>query len=144
MGRSDEESDAITRVPAPPVPVAPVAAPPPPLSAALDPRRVRTARIVAIVADLLQIVCFPIFMAGWVSPLDDVVDVAVALVLVRLVGWHVAFVPSFIAEIVPGLDLIPTWTAAVWLATRGKGVARPARAAGEDRPSDPRSRPAGP
>ena len=35
-----------------------------------------------------------------------------------LVGWHFAFLPTFVAELVPGVDLIPTWTAAVWLVTR--------------------------
>src|SRR5437016_5245113 len=77
-------------------------------------RRIRTARIVAIVADVLQIAFFPLFVSGWLSPLDDVVDVAVAVILIRLIGWHPAFVPSLIAEIVPGLDLLPTWTVAVW------------------------------
>jgi hypothetical protein len=45
--------------------------------------------------------------------------------MVRMVGWHFAFLPTFVAELVPGVDLIPTWTAAVWFATR-RG-ARPPR-----------------
>src|SRR5215467_4245355 len=72
-----------------------------------QPPRVRAARIVAIVADFIQIAALPMFAGGWLSPLNDVLDVVVALVLLRLVGWHVAFLPSFIAEFVPGLDLIP-------------------------------------
>jgi len=84
----------------------------------LTDRRVRIARIIAIAADVLQIAAFPAFAGGWISPLDDVVDVVVALVLIWLIGWHVVFLPSFIAEIIPGLDLVPTWTAAVWFATR--------------------------
>jgi hypothetical protein len=33
--------------------------------------------------------------------------------LIRLTGWHWEFLPSFIAELVPGLDLVPFWTLAV-------------------------------
>ena len=97
---------------------APVATPPPRAQS----RRLRTARIIAIAADVLQVVLFPAFAAGWISPLNDALDVVVAVIMVRLVGWHFAFLPTFVAELVPGVDLIPTWTAAVWFATRG-GVA---------------------
>src|SRR6267378_6940042 len=83
------------------------------------PPRVRIARIVAIVADLVQIAALPVFAGGWLSPINDGLDIVVGLVLIWLVGWHLAFLPTFVAEIVPGLDLIPTWTAAVWFATRG-------------------------
>lgn len=87
-------------------------------------RRQRVARIIAIAADVLQVVLFPAFAAGWISPLNDVLDVVVAVIMVRLVGWHFAFLPTFVAELVPGVDLIPTWTAAVWFATRGGGPGR--------------------
>jgi len=35
-----------------------------------------------------------------------------------LVGFHWAFLPTFIAELLPFVDLVPSWTLAVWLATR--------------------------
>jgi hypothetical protein len=35
-----------------------------------------------------------------------------------LVLFHLRFLPTFAAELVPGLDLFPTWTAAVFFATR--------------------------
>jgi hypothetical protein len=57
----------------------------------------------------------------------------VAAVLVALVGWHWAFLPSFVAELVPGLDLVPTWTVAVWLATRGRALESGAKGAIEGR-----------
>ncbi|HKA37626.1 MAG TPA: hypothetical protein VKH43_12455 [Thermoanaerobaculia bacterium] len=41
-----------------------------------------------------------------------------------MIGWHWAFLPSFFVELVPGLDLVPTWTAAVFYATR-QGAAAP-------------------
>ncbi len=78
----------------------------------------RLAWAVALVADALQLGFFPLFAAGALSPANDVLDFIVAVVLSRLLGWHWGFLPSFVAELVPGLDLIPTWTAAVFLATR--------------------------
>ena len=69
--------------------------------------------VLAIVADALQIVVFPLFVEGALSPADDVLDLAVAAVLVRLLGWHWEFLPAFAAELVPGLDLVPFWTLAV-------------------------------
>ena len=84
--------------------------------------RVRAARALAIAADVVQIAVFPIFAPGGLSPWNDALDLLVAVALTRLIGWHWAFLPSFAAELVPGLDLVPTWTAAVFFATR-KGAA---------------------
>jgi hypothetical protein len=83
-------------------------------------RRRRAAFVVALAADLVQWGLFPLFMAAAASPLDDVLDVAVALVMVRWVGWHWAFLPAFVAELVPFVDLVPFWTLAAWFATRGR------------------------
>ena len=80
---------------------------------------VKAARFLAIAADVAQIVVFPLFVGGAASPGDDALDLRVAGVMVRLLGWHWAFLPTFFAELVPGLDLVPTWTAAVFFATRG-------------------------
>ena len=82
--------------------------------------RVWVARALAIAADALQIVFLPLFGEGFASPVNDALDVLVGLTLVWLVGWHWAFVPSFAAELVPGLDIFPSWTTAVWFATRGR------------------------
>src|SRR2546428_10495073 len=83
---------------------------PPPLS----PRsRFRAAMILAVAADALQIFVFPLFAKGALSPADDVLDIAVAAVLVNLLGWHWEFLPAFAAELVPGVDLVPFWTLAV-------------------------------
>ena len=75
--------------------------------------RFRAAIILAVTVDALQIIAFPLFAEGAVSPLDDVLDVVAAVVLVRLLGWHWEFLPSLVAELVPGVDLIPFWTLAV-------------------------------
>jgi len=69
--------------------------------------------MLAIVADAVQIVIFPMFVEGALSPADDVLDFAIAAVMVHLLGWHWEFVPSFFAKLVPGVDLVPFWTLAV-------------------------------
>jgi hypothetical protein len=80
----------------------------------ISPRtRFRTAMILAVAADALQIFVFPLFAEGALSPADDVLDVGVAAVMVRLLGWHWEFLPSFFAKLVPGVDLVPFWTLAV-------------------------------
>jgi hypothetical protein len=73
---------------------------------------------VAIAADAIQIVALPLFVAGGLSPVDAVLDAAAAVILIELLGWHWAFLPTLAAELVPGLDLFPTWTAAVFFVTR--------------------------
>jgi hypothetical protein len=78
----------------------------------------RLAWLIALAADALQIAVFPAFMEGAVSPIDDALDVVVGLLLWRLLGWHWALLPTFAAELVPGLDLLPTWTATVYFMTR--------------------------
>jgi len=78
----------------------------------------RLAWLVAVAVDAVQIVAMPLFGEGALSPLDTVLDIAAAGALVKLLGWHWAFVPSFFVELVPGLDLFPTWTAAVFYVTR--------------------------
>ena len=80
----------------------------------------RAAWAVALIADAVQWIVWPVFIAGAASPFDAIVDVVVAGLLIRLVGWHWVFLPSFIAELVPGVDLVPSWTVALFLATRGR------------------------
>jgi hypothetical protein len=80
----------------------------------------RLAWVIAIAADALQIVALPLFAEGALSPLDTLLDLAVGVALIRLLGWHWAFLPTLAAELVPALDLFPTWTAAVFFVTRQK------------------------
>jgi hypothetical protein len=80
----------------------------------------RLAWIIAMAADAIQIAGLPFFVEGAVSPADSVLDLVVAFLLIRLLGWHWAFLPSLAAELIPGADLFPTWTAAVWFVTRQK------------------------
>src|SRR5271167_3479204 len=73
----------------------------------------RAAMLLAIVADALQIVIFPAFVAGGLSPADDVLDLGMGALMIHLLGWHWEFLPSFFAKLVPGIDLVPFWTLAV-------------------------------
>ena len=75
--------------------------------------RMRAAFILAIAADALQVVIFPLFVPGAASPADDVLDVVVGGALTYLLGWHWEFLPSFAAKLLPGVDLVPFWTLAV-------------------------------
>ena len=75
--------------------------------------RFRAAMVLAIIADALQIVVFPLFVEGAESPADDILDFGIGAVLVYLLGWHWEFLPSFFAKLVPGVDLVPFWTMAV-------------------------------
>jgi len=75
--------------------------------------RFQAAMVLAIIADALQIIVFPMFVEGAISPAEDVLDLGVAALLVRLLGWHWEFLPSFLIKLVPGVDLVPFWTMAV-------------------------------
>src|SRR5262245_56267141 len=84
-----------------------------PSSGGSDRRRGRlwAAVLIALVADALQIGLLPLFMEGAAVPWNDALDVGVGLTLIALLGWHVAFLPAFASELVPFLNLLPTWTA---------------------------------
>jgi|SoimicmetaTmtLMA_FD_contig_41_3726267_length_1008_multi_2_in_0_out_0_2 hypothetical protein len=84
--------------------------------------RVKAARVLGVVADAVQLGLLPLFVGGWVSPLNDALDVVVGIAMVALVGWHWAFVPAFFSEMIPVWDLVPSWTAAVLIATRNAPV----------------------
>lgn len=73
----------------------------------------RTAMLLAIAADAFQLVVFPLFVAGGLSPADDILDLGIGAIMVHLLGWHWEFLPTFFAKLVPGVDLVPFWTLAV-------------------------------
>lgn len=86
----------------------------------LTPRQAGIARGLALLVDLAQWALLP----ATLTPLNNAVDVATGLALVALVGWHWAFLPTFLAELVPFVELVPSWTLAVLIATRGR-IAEP-------------------
>jgi hypothetical protein len=75
----------------------------PPLTRA----RMILALAVAVAADGLQLLLGPL---GWAF-VDQAID-GVAMILVSwAIGFHVLFLPTFIVELVPVLEDLPTWTA---------------------------------
>src|ERR1700674_2526348 len=64
--------------------------------------RVRTARLLAVAADVVQIALAPLFVGGGASPVNDVLDLAMAAAMTWLGGWDLGV------------------TAAVFFATRGQ------------------------
>ena len=79
--------------------------------------RIGAAFAVAVVADIVQL---PITMASLTGILaapsegaDLVVDAIAAGVTTTLLGFHWALLPTFFVELVPGIDLAPTWTGCV-------------------------------
>jgi hypothetical protein len=75
--------------------------------------RFQMAMILAIAADALQIILLPVFVEGAESPAEDILDLVIGIAMVRLLGWHWEFLPSFFAKLVPGVDLVPFWTLSV-------------------------------
>jgi len=75
--------------------------------------RLRAAMVLAILADVLQLLVFPFFVEGFGSPADDFLDLGIGATMVALLGFQWEFLPSFAAKFVPGVDLVPFWTLAV-------------------------------
>lgn len=83
-------------------------------------RAIWIARAVGIIADTVQLALFPLFVEGFTSAFNDVLDVVVCILLVSLIGWSPLFVPTFLVEMLPFGDLAPSWTIAVFMATRSR------------------------
>jgi hypothetical protein len=72
-----------------------------------DATRIILALAVAVFADGLQLLLDPL---GWVF-VDQTID-CVAMVLVSwVIGFHILLLPTFVIELVPVLEDLPTWTA---------------------------------
>ncbi|MBV8207256.1 MAG: hypothetical protein JO041_10720 [Acidobacteria bacterium] len=82
-------------------------------SAIAERRSFWLAFLLALTADALQLVLFPLLSEGALSPFDDALDFAVAGLLVFLLGWHWEFLPSCLGKLLPMVDAVPFWTLAV-------------------------------
>ena len=71
--------------------------------------RVLVALTVGVVADFLQVVLLPL---EWMFA-QQIVDVIAMGLTMWLLGFHLLLLPTFIAEIFPVVDMLPTWTACV-------------------------------
>jgi hypothetical protein len=70
-------------------------------------RRIWLACAVAVAVDTIQLLLGPF---GWAGP-DEVIDIAVMVLLTAIIGFHPLFLPTFVAEFIPMVDSLPTWTA---------------------------------
>lgn len=70
-------------------------------------RRIWLACAVAVIADMIQVALGPV---GWAG-VDEALDVVVMLLLTAIIGFHPLFLPTFVAEFIPIVDELPTWTA---------------------------------
>lgn len=85
-------------------------------------KRIILAYAVAVVADLIEFPIsgaeFSVVGAGTGEFAAFVVDAIVFGVMTKLLGFHWMFLPSFCVEVIPGLDLLPTWVGCVFLVVR--------------------------
>ena len=72
-------------------------------------RRVWLAFVVAVVADGLPLLLGPL---GWLV-LDEAVDLLAMGLSCWLLGFHPLLLPTFVLEIIPVVDMLPTWTGCV-------------------------------
>jgi hypothetical protein len=63
----------------------------------------------AVTADIVPWVLGPV---GWAFA-DEIVDVVAMASIARLIGFHPLLLPTFVAEFLPVVDLVPTWTGCV-------------------------------
>jgi hypothetical protein len=77
--------------------------------------------MIALAADALQFALLPLFAGGALEGADLIVDGVVAVLMIALCGFHPAFLPTMIAEALPVVDLVPSWTLAAMFVTRNRG-----------------------
>jgi hypothetical protein len=81
-------------------------------------RRAALALAVAAVADIVPVALAPLAFGF----LDEIVDVIAMALTTLLIGFHPLLLPTFVIEVLPGVDVFPTWTACVtsvlWLRRR--------------------------
>jgi hypothetical protein len=72
----------------------------------LSRKRILFAFAVAVLTDVIQFLLGPF---GWTFA-DEIMDV-IAMILISLtLGFHPLLLPTFVVEIVPIVDMFPTWT----------------------------------
>ncbi|HLP78021.1 MAG TPA: hypothetical protein VK327_14015 [Candidatus Paceibacterota bacterium] len=76
----------------------------------------------AVVADAVQLFLGP---AGWVL-VDQGIDFVAMVAISVAIGFHPLFLPTFVAEFVPGLDMLPTWTGCVLFVIARRRAVQPA------------------
>jgi len=100
------------------------------LNAVLRPPRLTRTRIllalaVAVVADGLQML---LLAFGWAG-IDQAIDVVAMGLTMWILGFHILLLPTFVVELIPVADMLPTWTgctvAVIALRKRAENAAPP-------------------
>ena len=78
---------------------------------ALTSVRIGLAIAAAMAADGVQVLLGPL---GWAF-FDEIIDVATMILTCYLIGFHPLLLPTFIVELIPIVDMLPTWTGCVAL-----------------------------
>jgi hypothetical protein len=73
--------------------------------------RISAAYGAAVATDVLQFVLGPF---GWAFS-DEILDVIGMIITTRLLGFHPLLLPTFVLELLPVSDMLPTWTGCVAL-----------------------------
>src|SRR5262245_15173068 len=90
--------------------------------------RIRAAYAVAIATDVLQFALGPL---GWAFT-DEILDVVALIATTWLLGFHPLLLPTFVLELVPIVDILPTWTGCVALVVAMRGKRPPPASGGGD------------
>lgn len=79
--------------------------------------RARLAFAIAVVVDAIQLPLQGVSMTGIgtlpAEAIDLAIDAATALIITRLIGFHWVLLPTLAIELIPFIDLAPTWVACV-------------------------------
>jgi hypothetical protein len=74
--------------------------------------RIVLALAIAIAADGLQLLLVLLGPLGWTLA-DQVIDVVAMALTMWILGFHILLLPTFVVELIPVIDDLPTWTACV-------------------------------
>lgn len=69
--------------------------------------RMAIALVIAVFADGLQLLLGPL---GWAFG-DQAIDFVTMILVSGAIGFHILLLPTFVIELVPLLEDLPTWTA---------------------------------
>ena len=94
---------------------------------ALTRSRIRAAYAVAIATDILQFALGPV---GWAFA-DEILDIVALVLTTRLLGFHPLLLPTFVVELFPIVDVLPTWTGCVALVVAMRKKQPPSSGGGE-------------
>jgi hypothetical protein len=111
--RSTAERAVVTVAHTPPTPSSSGSAITKAVPRGISPARKRLAVAIAAASDLAQWFFFPAFVEGAASPFEVALDAVTALAILLVVGFQWRLAIALVAELVPGLDMFPTWTAVV-------------------------------